>query len=100
MATIKISELRPPSSEVFQDYESFLNELTAREMGSVKGGVCPSRVPDQNVGPNLLVQNLLGGYNNLFNSAYVFDANNVLQALVNVGGSFNVVVVIQILNVS
>jgi hypothetical protein len=32
MASIKISELRPAGSELFQDSESFLNELGDRDM--------------------------------------------------------------------
>jgi hypothetical protein len=40
MATIKISELRPAGAELFQDSESFLNELTeAREVDQVLGGL-------------------------------------------------------------
>ncbi len=39
MAVIKISELRPTGSELFQDSESFLNELTSvQEVGKVIGG--------------------------------------------------------------
>jgi hypothetical protein len=39
MASIKISELRPAGSELFQDSESFLNELSeSREMAQVIGG--------------------------------------------------------------
>ncbi|MDM9585308.1 MULTISPECIES: hypothetical protein [unclassified Nostoc] len=37
MASIKISELRPAGSELFQDSESFLQELGAQEMG-ITGG--------------------------------------------------------------
>ncbi|NJM71888.1 MAG: hypothetical protein HC862_17750 [Scytonema sp. RU_4_4] len=37
MADIKITELRPAGSELFQDSESFLNELNDQEM-SVFGG--------------------------------------------------------------
>jgi bacteriocin-like protein len=39
MASIKISELHPAGSELFQDSESFLNELTDDEMESVEGGL-------------------------------------------------------------
>lgn len=39
MATIKISELHPAGSELFQDSESFLNELTEQEIGGVQGGL-------------------------------------------------------------
>ncbi|MDZ8186038.1 MAG: hypothetical protein RMX96_14445 [Nostoc sp. ChiSLP02] len=37
MATIKIHDLSPAGSELFQDSESFLNELTDAELG-VHGG--------------------------------------------------------------
>jgi hypothetical protein len=38
MASIKVSELRPTGSELFQDSESFLNELNDRDTNSVLGG--------------------------------------------------------------
>ena len=38
MATIKISELRPAGSELLQDAESFLNELSDHELENVVGG--------------------------------------------------------------
>lgn len=38
MATIKISELYPTGYELFQDAETFLNELTEKEINSVAGG--------------------------------------------------------------
>lgn len=39
MASIRISELRPAGSELFQDSESFLNELSEnREIDQVLGG--------------------------------------------------------------
>ncbi|MBC1236968.1 hypothetical protein VF14_33345 [Nostoc linckia z18] len=37
MATIKIHDLSPAGSDLFQDSESFLNELTDEELG-VHGG--------------------------------------------------------------
>ncbi|BAU13090.1 hypothetical protein LEP3755_36270 [Leptolyngbya sp. NIES-3755] len=37
MASIKISELRPVGSELFQDSESFLNELNDRDL-DIRGG--------------------------------------------------------------
>lgn len=39
MATIKISDLRPAGTELFQDTESFLNELTEPETGNLLGGI-------------------------------------------------------------
>jgi hypothetical protein len=38
MATIKISELRPAGAELFQDSESFLDELNSQEMTAIAGG--------------------------------------------------------------
>jgi hypothetical protein len=38
MASITLSELRPVGSELFQDSESYLNELGDREVNSVVGG--------------------------------------------------------------
>ena len=38
MAEIKLSELRPAGSELLQDSESFLNELSDRELENVVGG--------------------------------------------------------------
>ncbi|OUL30846.1 hypothetical protein BV378_02950 [Nostoc sp. RF31YmG] len=38
MASIKIAELRPAGSELFQDSESFLNELNEKEISTAIGG--------------------------------------------------------------
>lgn len=38
MSSIKISELQPTGLELFQDSESFLNELNDQEIGGIKGG--------------------------------------------------------------
>ncbi|MDJ0532288.1 MAG: hypothetical protein QNJ70_07275 [Xenococcaceae cyanobacterium MO_207.B15] len=38
MAQLKLSELSPPGSELFQDSESFLEELSDRELDFVVGG--------------------------------------------------------------
>ncbi|NEO35942.1 MAG: hypothetical protein F6J90_06215 [Moorea sp. SIOASIH] len=44
MSSIKIAELRPAGSELFQDSESFLNELSdGQEMDMVLGGGRRSR---------------------------------------------------------
>ncbi|MBN3898741.1 MAG: hypothetical protein HWQ41_26770 [Nostoc sp. NOS(2021)] len=50
MASIKISELRPAGSELFQDSESFLNELNSQDMGGVIGGLNVNSVASQSVG--------------------------------------------------
>ncbi|WP_193193984.1 hypothetical protein [Nostoc sp. MG11] len=39
MANIKIHNLRPAGSELFNDSESFLNELTEGEITTVEGGL-------------------------------------------------------------
>lgn len=44
MASINISELKPASSELFSDSESFLNELNEREMVVGAGDVNVSNI--------------------------------------------------------
>ncbi|NJM71154.1 MAG: hypothetical protein HC862_13520 [Scytonema sp. RU_4_4] len=39
MANIEINNLHPAGSELFQDSESFLNELSDRQMWGVQGGL-------------------------------------------------------------
>lgn len=39
MSSIKVNDLSPAGSELFQDDESFMNELTNDELGSVQGGL-------------------------------------------------------------
>jgi hypothetical protein len=39
MASIKIHDLRPAGSELFNDSESFLNELSEGEISTVEGGL-------------------------------------------------------------
>jgi hypothetical protein len=38
MSNIKIHNISPSGSELFHDSESYLNELTDNEMGSIEGG--------------------------------------------------------------
>lgn len=38
MANIELSDLQPAGSELFQDSESYLNELGESEVGLVQGG--------------------------------------------------------------
>jgi hypothetical protein len=38
MASIIISDLDPAGANLFRDSESFLNELTEQEVGSILGG--------------------------------------------------------------
>ncbi|MEH2072418.1 MAG: bacteriocin [Nostoc sp.] len=39
MANIKLHDLSPAGSELFQDSESFLNELNTEELNNVNGGL-------------------------------------------------------------
>lgn len=48
MAKLKISELNPAGSELFQDSENFLEELSDRELNLVAGGVDVNSVVTQN----------------------------------------------------
>jgi hypothetical protein len=48
MATLKISELNPAGSELFQGSENFLEELSDRELGFVVGGADINSVVTQN----------------------------------------------------
>lgn len=48
MAKLKITELNPAGSELFQDSENFLEELSDRELGLVVGGVDINSVVTQN----------------------------------------------------
>lgn len=41
MANIVISELRPAGAELFDSYESFMNDLTDSELDATKGGMLP-----------------------------------------------------------
>ncbi|MHC5937796.1 hypothetical protein [Nostoc sp.] len=70
MASIKISELRPAGSELFQDSESFLQELGAQEMGITGGAVVAtlsvikSVVVNSKVG-NTVNANTIGNVNSI-----------------------------------
>ena len=44
MSSIKISQLPPAGSELFEDAESFLHELTNEEIREIKGGLIVSVV--------------------------------------------------------
>ena len=44
MASIKLSDLRPAGAELFQDSESFLNELGDRELTVSGGAVVVSNI--------------------------------------------------------
>ncbi|MEH1836610.1 MAG: hypothetical protein V7L29_32310 [Nostoc sp.] len=62
MASIKISELRPVGSELFQDSESFLNELNAQDMEGVMGAsVAVATALTQSVGSVATVASASGG---------------------------------------
>ncbi|KYC37645.1 hypothetical protein WA1_39995 [Scytonema hofmannii PCC 7110] len=76
MANIKISELRPAGSELFQDSESFLNELNEREMAGLEGGGYWF-VSNGSVGVSITAQTVVG---------------NTVNA--NTGGNVNTVILL------
>ncbi|WP_033336100.1 hypothetical protein [Scytonema hofmannii] len=63
MANIEISNLLPAGSELFQDSESFLNEMTEREIEDIKGGLLGGLLGGIGLGiPTLdILTGLLGG---------------------------------------
>ncbi|OUL30845.1 hypothetical protein BV378_02945 [Nostoc sp. RF31YmG] len=65
MATIKISELRPAGSELFQDSESFLNELNEKEISTAVGGGTVASVISQatlSVGISILTRSVVSQF--------------------------------------
>ena len=71
MASIKISELRPAGSELFQDSESFLNELSDREIGGIEGGAVTL------VGVSVSFQTVVTANGNSLNANSFFNVNTV-----------------------
>ena len=71
MASIQISELRPAGSELFQDSESFLNELSEREIGSLEGGAFTV------VGVSVSAQTVVTINGNTFNANTIGNVNTV-----------------------
>ncbi|OUL37310.1 hypothetical protein BV372_02625 [Nostoc sp. T09] len=71
MAVIKISELRPAGSELFQDSESFLNELNEKEALSLVGGAYTV------VGVSLTAQTVVSINGNTFNANSFGNVNTV-----------------------
>ncbi len=76
MASIKISELRPAGSELFQDSESFLQELGAQEMGITGGFTFANSIA-----------------NTIGNSSVVVATKNANTVNANTIGNANTVVV-------
>ncbi len=68
MASIKISELRPAGVELFQDSESFLNEIGEQEMG-ITGGYTAA------ISVSVVINTKVG---NTFNANTVFNVNTVV----------------------
>lgn len=59
MTEIKISNLHPAGSELFQDLESFLDELTTDETALIRGGIACSDLMNLLVALSLLHPNYL-----------------------------------------
>jgi bacteriocin-like protein len=92
MANIKLSELSPAGSELFQGRESFLNELSDRELSNVVGGSDSAA----SVSGKTMVSDISGGgvyYANYGNADYAKIGNfgaleiNIKPALLNFGFS-------------
>lgn len=70
MANIKLFELSPAGSELFQDAENFLSELSDRELSNVVGGSDSAAT----VGGKTMVSDISGGggvrYANYGNADY------------------------------
>lgn len=60
MANIKVSELHAAGSELFQDSESFLNDLNDMDTTSVHGGEGANYVPYLQFGSKLLEYSVVG----------------------------------------
>ncbi len=76
MSSIKISELRPAGSELFQDSESFLNELNdGHEMEHVLGGGHKKGGFFGSIGISITAQTNVG---NTVNANTVGNVNTVL----------------------
>ncbi|OUL37309.1 hypothetical protein BV372_02620 [Nostoc sp. T09] len=71
MAVIKISELRPAGSELFQDSESFLNELNEKEALSLVGGAFTV------VGVSVSAQTVVSINGNSINANTIGNVNTV-----------------------
>ncbi|AFZ35760.1 hypothetical protein Sta7437_2212 [Stanieria cyanosphaera PCC 7437] len=61
MANIKLSELNPVGSELFQDSENFLNELNDQEMDAVMGAATVNTVASQSIGTQASQATVSGG---------------------------------------
>jgi len=74
MANIKVSELRPAGSELFQDSESFLNDLTDMDTASVQGGEGTDLAPYLMYGEKFLEYGVVGyGISNIASLAKSFS---------------------------
>jgi hypothetical protein len=86
MAKLKISELSPAGSELFQDSENFLEELSDRELGLVIGGANNSVVSQnsQSVG-TILTATFVGiSETNVTVQVSNVNASNVNASNVNI----------------
>lgn len=77
MAQIELSELSPAGCELFQDSESFLNELNDREIAGVAGGGGVSGIVTQIIsqGSAVASQNSISGGQNTVSIGASFIAN-------------------------
>ncbi|BAZ01079.1 hypothetical protein NIES37_50770 [Tolypothrix tenuis PCC 7101] len=76
MSNIKISEILPAGSELFQDSESFLNELTNEEILDTKGGRLPaSLVTNSFISINSQINTIITANSNSINANTIGNVN-------------------------
>lgn len=101
MSEIKITELNPTGIELFQDSESFLQELSEDEIGIVKGGNLTVNLSDLTIDLSKItvdlseLQNIINarGANSLNSLQLPMEGNTAIGRTVNArtAGNFNTV---------
>jgi hypothetical protein len=80
MASIKISELRPTGLELFQDTESFLNELTDNEVGVIEGGRRAISIGAINIQASIVANTVFTANGNTANANSIGGANTAVRS--------------------
>ncbi len=80
MAEIQLSNLNPAGSELFQDSESYINELNEQEMGSVVGGLSVNASAISIIGNTVIGNTAVG---NSVNANTLANNNSVAISQVN-----------------
>ena len=80
MSEIKLSNLNPAGSELFQDSESYISELNEQEMGSVVGGFTLNASAISVIGNSVIGNSIVG---NSVNANTLANNNSVQISQVN-----------------